>query len=148
MSKSLLDLMPAEEAKKAIERGERRMAANRAKKGLGVTPEIFLVSEMGYYFDWEAIMAIRRGYTVVPKTDEDLDEDKRSGRKPEWTSMYKREVFTLEEAQVLLEGARKVWYSKLVEQSQASIVGHSFKSSAKSYDGAIKQFTDRAEVAE
>lgn len=136
MSKSLLDLMPAEEAKKAIERGERRMARQQSRKNLDITPEIYLVSELGYYFGWEAVLAVRRGYTTVPSTDS-------KGK-----LVYKKEVFTLEEAQVLLEGARKVWYSKLVEQSQASIVGHSFKSSAKSYDGAIKQFTDRAEVAE
>lgn len=129
MSKSLLDLMPKEEADKAVERAQLRMARQRSRKGLDVTPEMYLVAELGYYFGWDAVMAVRRGFTVVPVTGE-------------------RETFTLAEAQVLLEGARKVWYSKLVEQSQAAIVGGSFKSSSKSFDGAVKQFTDRTGVAE
>lgn len=129
MSKSLLDLMPKEEADKAIERGKRRMARQQSRKHLDVTPEIYLVSELGYYFGWEAVLAVRRGYTVVPGTNE-------------------KEIFTLEEAQVLLEGARKVWYSKLVEQSQASMIGNTFRSSSKTFDGATKPFAERAEVKE
>lgn len=129
MSKSLLDLMPKAEAEKAIERGKKRLERQHARKSLDITPEIYLVAEMGYYFGWEAVMAIRRGYTVVPGANE-------------------KEVFTLEEAQVLLEGARKVWYSKLVEESQVAIVGSSFKTGSKSFDGAVRQFRERAEVTE
>lgn len=127
MSRSLLDLMPKEEAAKAIERGQRRMENSKSKKGLAISPEVFLVSEFGYYFGWEAVLAIRRGYTVVPITGE-------------------KEVLTLDEAQVLLEGARKVWSSKLAEQAHAGVISNSFKSSSTSFDSAIKPFTDRAEI--
>lgn len=128
MSKSLLDLMPKEEAEKAKERARRRIARQQAKRP-DVTPEIYLVSELGYYFGWDAVLAARRGYTVDPITGE-------------------KEILTLEEIQVLLEGARKVWYSKLVEQSQVAIIGNTFRSSSKTFDGATKQFAERAEVSE
>jgi hypothetical protein len=129
MSKSLLDLMPEEDAKNVIDRAKRRIERNKAKKGLNVSPEIFLVAEMGYYFGWEAVMAIRRGYTVVPGTNN-------------------KEVFTLEEATVLLEGAKKVWYSKLIEQAHVGVVSNSFNSSSKSFDNAITPFVDKAEIKE
>jgi len=146
MPKSLLDLMPKEEAEKALANAQKRLERQMSRKGLDVSPEIYLVSEMGYYFDWEAILAIRRGYTVTPKTDEDLAEDRKLGKKPEWTSKYKREIFTLEEAQILLEGARKVWRGKLAEQAHAGIISNSFKVGATTFESAVKPFTDAAEV--
>lgn len=126
MPKSLLDLMPKEEAEKAVERGKRRLERQKTRKGLDVSPEIYLVAEFGYYFGWEAVLAIRRGYTVTPGSND-------------------REVLTLEEAQILLEGARKVWYSKLVEQTHSTMVGGSFKTTG-TFDSAIKPFADKAEV--
>lgn len=136
MSKNLLDLMPPAEAQKALERAKNRLDRQSAKKGLDVSPEIFLVAEFGYYFGWEAVLAVRRGYTTVPITDS-------KGK-----TIYKQEVFTLAEAQVLLEGARKVWYSKLVEQTHAGVISNGFSSSSKSFDSAIKPFTDRTEISE
>lgn len=127
-SKSILDLMPESERDKALERARKRMERQSNKKGLDVSPEIYLVAEFGYYFGWDAMMAIRRGYTVAPGTSE-------------------KEIFTLEEALVLLEGARKVWYSKITEQTHAGVISNSFKSSSNSFDGAIKPFSDRAEVS-
>lgn len=127
--RSLLDLMGEEERAKAIERGNRRMERQRSRKGLDVSPEIYLVAEFGYYFGWDAMMAIRRGFTVVPGTND-------------------KEVFTLTEAQVLLEGAKKVWYSKLIEQAHSGIVSNTFKSSSKSFDSAIGPFKEKADVTE
>lgn len=132
MSKSLLDLLPEDERKKAVERGRRRMERTRSKKGLDVSPEIYLVAEFGYYFGWDAMLAIRRGYTVVPGTNE-------------------KEIFTLDEALVFLEGARKVWYSKLVEQSHGNLVANSSvysKNPGQSFNNGVQPFTDRAEVKE
>lgn len=129
MSKNLLDLLPEAERKKALERAEKRLHRQRAKKGLDVSPEIYLVSEFGYYFGWDALLAIRRGYTIVPETGE-------------------KEILTLEEAQVLLEGARKVWYAKLIEQANAGIISNTFHTSSKSFDTAISQFKEKAEVKE
>jgi len=126
-SKSLLDLMPKAEAEKAIKRGQERMARQRAKKSVDISPEIYMVAEFGYYFGWDAMMAIRRGYTVEPGTN-------------------KKEPLTLDEALVLLEGARKVWYAKLIEQAHSSVVGNSFRSASGSFDNAIKPFAEKSEV--
>lgn len=129
MAKSFLDFLSEDGQKKALERAEKRLERQRAKKGLDVSPEIYLVSEFGYYFGWDALLAIRRGYTIVPETGE-------------------KEILTLEEAQVLLEGARKVWYSKLIEQANAGIISNTFHTSSKSFDTAISQFKEKAEVKE
>jgi len=121
--------MPKEEAEKALKNAQKRLERHMSRKGLDVSPEIYLVSEFGYYFGWDAVLAIRRGYTVEPVTGN-------------------KEVFTLDEAQILLEGARKVWYSKLTEQAHAQMVGGSFKVSSSSFNDAVKPFTDKAEVTE
>lgn len=128
MSKSLLDLMPKEEAAKAIERAQKR-TQNVDRGNLAISPEIYLVAEMGYYFGWEAVMTVRRGYTIDPETGNKI-------------------MFTLEEAQVLLEGARKVWYAKLAEQTHSGMISNSFSSSSNSFNSAIKPFTQKAEVKE
>jgi hypothetical protein len=101
-SKSLLDLMTPEEREKALERGKKRQERRRTRKGLDISPEIFDVCEFGYYFGWEAVMAVRRGYTVAPGTNE-------------------KELLSKEEVQILLEGARKVWYTKLLETASTNM---------------------------
>lgn len=137
MSKNLLDLLPEAERKKALERAEKRLYRQRAKKSLDVTPEIFLVGEALYYGDWEMVCAIRRGYTIDPDLDEKTGE-----------LTYKKNILTLDEVQVFLEGARKVWYSKLIEQANAGIISNTFHTSSKSFDTAISQFKEKAEVKE
>jgi hypothetical protein len=123
-SKSLLDLMPKEEAEKAIARANRRASYNRGAK---VSPEIYSVAEFGYYFGWEAILAVKRGYIIDPVKNEKV-------------------IFTLDEMNVLLEGARKVWYSKLVEQGGVNTVSGSFKTQGNSYNEAMKPYTEKAEL--
>lgn len=127
MSKSLLDLMPEEARKRAVERAERRLERRKAQKGLDVSPEFYMAAELGYYFGWESVMAFRRGYTVEPS----------SGNK---------ELFGMAEAQLLLEGARKVWYRKLIEQTEAGVISNTFNSSSKSFDNAIQPYKERANV--
>lgn len=86
-------------------------------------------------------MAYRRGYTIVPKTDEDLAEDKRKGKTN--ASKYKREMFTTTEAFLFIEGAEKIWYKKLSEQTHAGVIGNSFTIKG-SYDEALRPIEDRA----
>lgn len=121
--------MPKEEAEKALKNAQKRLERQKGKRGLEVSPEIYLVSEFGYYFDWDAVLALRRGYTVDPYTGE-------------------KEIFTLEEAQILLEGVRKVWYSKLIEQAHAGVVSNSFNSSSSSFSSAIEPFKEKADIKE
>lgn len=113
---SLLELMPKEEADKAIARGQKRVADKLSQKGLAISPEIFITAELGYYYGWEAIQAVR---------DNDI---------------------TLDEMNVLLEGARKVWYTKLVEMGGVNSVSGSFKSQETSYAQAMQPYTAKAKV--
>lgn len=127
MARNLLDLMPKEEADKAIARARRRNEINRGSK---ISPEIYSIAEFGYYFGWDAILAVKRGY--IEAHDDKMD--------------LKKEVFTLDEMNVLLEGARKVWYSKLVEQGGVNTISGSFKTQGSSYEGAMKPYTQKAEL--
>lgn len=129
---SFLDLLPEKGRELALERARKRRERNSARKGLDVAPEIYMVAEFGYYFGWDAVVAIKRGYI------------EKIGSKGEII----KEPFTLDEVMILLEAARKVWYSKLTEQTHSTMVGNSFKTAATSFDQAVKPFTERAEVTE
>lgn len=132
-NKSFLDLLPEEDRKKALDRAEKRLEKQRAHKGHDVSPEIYTIAEFGYYFGWEGMLTIKRGY--IEKTDSNGN--------------IVKDPFTLEEALVLLEGARKVWYSKLTEQGHANLVANTSvysKNPGQSFNNGIKPFTDRAEV--
>src|SRR5215217_5582784 len=117
MPKTILDLMSPEDRDKAIERANKRFAATQSKKGISISPSVYAVAEFGYYYGWDAVLAVRRGYTVEPITKI-------------------KEVFSLEEMNVLLEGARKVWYSKLVETGGINTATKSFSGASTSYKEA------------
>lgn len=141
---NLLDLLPEDERKRAIDNGRKRLERNKARKGRDVPPEIFLVSKAGKHFGWEAVKDIRRGFTVDPVLDErgNLVLDKNG------SITYKANVLTLDEVQLLIDGADKVHYAHLVEQSHAGLVSNSFKLNAPSFETAIKPFAEKAEVTE
>lgn len=88
--------------------------------GVKVTPSIYLTAEFGYYFGWEGVEAIR-----------------------------KNEI-QLEEVHALLEGARKVWYHKLVEQSKAMTTAVATplagKRANKTYKDGMKYFIERSKL--
>lgn len=129
-SKSLLDLMPDDDRKKAIERAERRIERRKSRKGLDVSPEIFELAEFGYYFGWDALMAVRRGFTVTPVTGE-------------------HELLSMEEVQVILEAARKVWYTKLIESAGVNMTstGAAFsKTPSQTLENGLQPIKERAEV--
>ncbi len=130
-SRSFLDLLSPEDRQKAIERAERRLESRKARKGLDVSPEMFEICEFGYYFGWDALMAVRRGFTVS-----------QSGEK---------ELLSIDEVRVMLEGARKVWYTKLVESAGANMASTSSafsKTPRKSLDEQLQPIRDRAEIAD
>lgn len=130
MTKSLLDLMPKADREKAVARGKKRL---EQRKGSKVSPEIYTVAEFGYYFGWEGVLAIKRGYI------ETIDAQGKTVKEP----------FTLEEVMVLLEGARKVWYSKLIEQSHGTMVADlasRSKDPGASFNGNITTFREKADL--
>lgn len=113
---SILDLMPKDEAEKLKARAKRRLERTQVVKGQKVSPEVYMLSEFGYYYGWQAVMAVR-------SNEIDMDE-----------------------MQALLEGARKVWYSKLVETAGINTSSRKFTSASNSYPEAIKQYTDKADL--
>lgn len=86
-----------------------------------VSPEIYLTAEFGYYFGWAGIMAILSNQ------------------------------ITLDKAYVLLEGARKVWYQKIVEQASANQVSFGTalsKHPKANLEKGMRPFVKRSEIDE
>lgn len=84
-----------------------------------VSSQIYLLAEFGYYYGWQAVKDVRDC------------------------------VITEEEMFVLLEGARKVYYNKLVEKSQVmttAVATPLSKNSKKTYNEGMKQFIERSKL--
>jgi len=125
MSKNLLDLMPKEARDRALARAEKRLAKRTGQ----ISPEMYLVAEAGYYFGWEAIVAIKRGY--IEYTDKD--------------GTTKQSLLTLEEVSSLVDAARKVWYTKVLDQSLGSMnanISSNTKNPMEAYRSTMKPFLD------
>lgn len=131
---NILDLMTDDERASIKEAYNGRMSGNNSyRKGIKIPPEIYLLSELGYYFGWGAIQDAKRGYV------EDFDEA---------TGKRRKIPLTLEEVNILVEGARKVWYSKIIDNARATQAGagsvmaknpnSAFKKSMKPYIEASK----------
>lgn len=132
MSKNLLDLMPEADRKLALEKAEKRLARRSSKAG-SVSTELYIVAQLGYYYGWEAVLAIRRGYTTTHKMEGGV-------------SVTEREPFYLDEAIALIEAADKVWYTKQVDIAHTGMIGNTFTTQAKTFSEAVQPFTDKAET--
>lgn len=129
MAKSLLDLMTPEDREKAIARGKKRLEKN---KNSSISPEIYVVAEFGYYFGFEGILAIKRGYIEKVENGEVI-----------------REPFTLDEVMVLIEAAKKVWYAKVIDQSHGTLVASAAKFASKpgdAFNSGMQPFMEKADI--
>lgn len=126
---NLLDLMSEEDRKKSLDAYKKRMSGNLGyRKAQKISPEAFLVAELGYYYGWGAIEAVKRGYV------ETFDEI---------TGKRHKQLFTMEEACMLVEAARKVWYSKLLDEGRATMVATGSalsKSPSKNFQNGMKAY--------
>lgn len=104
---------------------DRQKALTNAKKREeelkydNVTPELYVVAEFGYYFGYEGIRAI------------------------------KAQEISLDEVYVLLAAARKVWYSKVVDTSHATVVAQvaaQSKNIASSFAKGMSTFFKKMKV--
>lgn len=116
---NLLDLMKPEDKEKVLKRFEKR----KEDKGIQnkISNEMFLLSEFGYYYGWEAV------------------KDVRSNK------------ITFEEMFALLEGARKVWYQKLTEQYRMTTtsIGTSFAKRADAkrvFDSGMGEIVKKGKI--
>lgn len=132
---NLLDLLSEEDRAKAQSAYEKRMAGDTSyRKEQKISPEIYLIAEFGYYYGWGAVEAAKRGYI------EHFDEH---------TGERKKMILTLEEIAVLVEAARKVWYSKVLDTSRGSLVavGSAMsKNPGSSFKNGMKPFTRGAQI--
>lgn len=127
---SLLDLMPKDEREKAIARGKKRM---ERKKGSTISPELYITAEFGYYFGWEGVLAIKRGYIEKVGSNSEII----------------KEPFTLDEVLALIEAAKKVWYTKVIDQSHGNLVATNAAHSntpGQTFNRGISTFSDRVEL--
>lgn len=130
MSKSLLDLMSKEDKEKAIARGRKRMERS---KGSSISPEMYVTAEFGYYFGFEGILAIKRGYIESVGAD----------------GKIVHEPFTLEEVLALIEAAKKVWYSKVIDSAHGSMVASAAKFAkqpGEAFNNGMQPFRDKADL--
>ena len=116
---SILDLLNEEERAQVSRRFNKRMLRRRKERNDRITPEIYLLAEFGYYLGYDAIRDVRENR------------------------------ISIEEMYAILEGCRKVWYSKLVETTQGTsiAVGTAFSKNAKQdFVKAMKPYSERAKV--
>ena len=122
--------MSPEDKQKAIAKGKKRMERSKTQT-LDVSPEMFVIAELGYYFGWEAVVAIKRGFITTYNDKMEL----------------KKSTFTLEEALALIEGAKKVWYSKVIDTAHGSFIAHRSAretEQGKEFNNGMKPFIEKA----
>lgn len=130
---NILDLMTPEDRQKSLEAFEKRMAGDTSfRSNQKISPVSFMLAEFGYYYGWEAIAAAKRGYI------EGFNEkDQKRVKIP----------LTMEEIAEYTEGARKVWYSKVIDNARANQIGvaTAFNDNDKhAFEKATKPFAERA----
>lgn len=113
---NLLDLMTSDDRQKMLERYERRMTPDPSRGQHEVSPEIYITSELGYYYGWDAVMALRENQ------------------------------MSLEEVFAFVEGAKKVRYAKMIEETHAMIaaIQTAFSENPQStFNKTMKQFLEK-----
>lgn len=127
---SILDLMAPADRDKAIEKGKKRLAKNQ---GADVSPEMYYLAKFGLYFGFEAVMAVRRGYTQSFNTDGTVSQ----------------EQFTLEEMMALVDAADKVTYASMIRNATGNMIAtHSAhtRDPGGAFNKGMKPFKDKAEI--
>lgn len=62
--KSLLDFMPEEQRKKALEKAQRRLERKKANTQ-DISPELYYMVKLGKHFGWNAFLDAMRGYVTT-----------------------------------------------------------------------------------
>lgn len=139
MKTNLLDLVSPEEREEIQALYKKRKSGNTSYRGkLTIPPDIFLIAEAGYYFGWGAVEAAKRGYV------EGFETITKDGK-----MIQKRTKIPLmmEELNILVEGARKVKYSAVVDAArgtQAGVASSLSKHPDKVFKEAVKPYSEGA----
>lgn len=129
---NLLDLMSEEDRQLMISLADKRKR-NGGFATVSVSPEAYLVAELGYYYGWSAIESVKRGFV------ETFDDN---GNK-------RKIILSMDEVQLLVEAARKVWYNKLIEMGRSTQVAAASvmsKHAKKAFTDGMKPFMERARL--
>lgn len=132
---NLLDLMSEEDRRLSEQAFRQRMAGDTSyRRNNRISSQMYLIAELGYYFGWGAVESVKRGYIEV------FDEE---------TGLRHQQLFTLEEACALVEAARKVWYSKVVDGARANLVATGSalsKNPNRSFQQGMKPYIKGAKI--
>lgn len=81
--KTLLDYMTPEERELMKQAYNDRMNGGSDYHRGPVSPVVYMLAELGYYYGWQAIVDAKRGYTEggIPLTMDEISELTRAGRK-------------------------------------------------------------------
>lgn len=130
MAQSILDLMTPEHRAKAEASAKKRLDASKTER-MSVAPEAYVLAELGMYFNWQAVVDAKRGYIDYRDSD----------------GNYHQSIFTLEEAVVMVEAAKKVRYAMLIDEAHAAMIASASKYSktpGETFNKNMKPFIDRA----
>lgn len=118
---------------------KRKSGDTSYRKTLKIPPDVYLIAEFGYYYGWGAVEAAKRGYVEGFRIERD-----KSGR---ITRIPTKIELTLEEVNLFVEAARKVWYSKNVDLARGSQVATASALSKHPntvFDQGMKKFKEGA----
>lgn len=138
---NLLDIMSDEDRKIVEQNYKKRMSGDTSyRKGLSIPPDVFLVAELGFYFGWGAIETFKRGYV------EAFEVTNKDGKRVEKRVKI---PFTPEEASILVEGARKIKYSSVVDAArgtQVAVASTMSKNPKRTFNDGMKPYNERAKL--
>lgn len=136
---NLLDLMTPEDRDIAHKNYLERKSGNTAyRKGMSIPPDIFIVAQLGYFYGWGAIETVKRGYV------ESFEVINKDGKRIEKRTKI---PFTMEEASILVEAARKISYSGVVDAArgtQIAVGSVMSKNPRRAFKDGIKPYVEGA----
>lgn len=134
---NLLDLMTPEDREIVRKNYQERKSGNTSyRKGMSIPPDIFIIAELGYYYGWGAIETAKRGYVESFATV--TEDNKRVTRRT-------KIPFTMEEAAILVEAAKKIEYSKVVDAArgtQVAVGSVMSKNPKRTFNEGIKPYKE------
>lgn len=138
---NLLDLMTPEDRQIAQRNYKKRLSGTlKSAENLKIPPEVFLVAELGFYYGWQAIETVKRGYV----------ESFRTYRKDRKIVTHRTKIpFSMDEAYVLVEAAKKIASGRIVDDARGTQVGVASalaKNPQRVFDDGIKVYKNRAKL--
>lgn len=141
MKTSAIDLLSPEIQEEVREFYQKRKSGDTSYRSkLTIPPDIFIIAEAGYYFGWGAIEAAKRGYV------EGFENVTKNGKVVQARTKI---PLTMEELNILVEGARKVKYSAVIDAArgvQAGVASSLSKHPDKVFRESLKPYREEVKL--